>query len=110
MSHNSFTPSVAMCYVSSVIKTFRDKRTAAVFVGRVLKGFPADLLRPARRKLDLIDAAVRLDDLRVPPGNQLEALRGDRTGQHSIRINDQWRVCFIWTEAGAYEVEIVDYH
>jgi proteic killer suppression protein len=93
-----------------MIQSFRDKRTAAVFTGRVPKGFPADLLRPARRKLDLLDAAARLDDLGVPPGNKLEALKGDREGQHSIRINDQWRVCFVWTKAGAYEVEIVDYH
>lgn len=62
------------------------------------------------RKLRLLNAAARLDDLRVPPGNRLEALRGDRNGQHSIRINDQWRICFVWTEGGADDVEIVDYH
>ena len=93
-----------------MIRSFRDKRTAAVFTGRVPKGFPPDLLRPARRKLDLLDAAAKLDDLRIPPGNQLEALKGDRAGQHSIRINEQWRLCFQWTDAGSYDVEIVDYH
>ncbi len=74
------------------------------------KGFPADLVRMAQRKLAMLDAAVRLENLRVPPGNRLEALAGDRKGQHSIRINDQWRICFIWTDAGPEEVEIVDYH
>lgn len=94
-----------------MIKSFGDRRTAAVFAGRTApKGFPADLVRPARRKLVLLDLAARLEELRQPPGNRLEALKGDRAGQHSIRINDQWRVCFVWTEAGAYEVEIVDYH
>lgn len=81
-----------------------------MFTGRVPKGFPADLLRSARRKLDLLDAAAWLDDLRVPPGNQLEALKGDRADQHSVRINDQWRLCFVWTDGESYEVEIVDYH
>lgn len=64
----------------------------------------------ARRKLEMIEAAHRLEDLRVPPGNRLEALSGDRKGQHSIRVNDQWRVCFVWREGGADDVEIVDYH
>ncbi len=82
----------------------------AVFQGRVPKGFPPDVARAARRKLAVLDAALRLDDLRAPPGNRLEALSGDRAGQHSIRINDQWRVCFAWRDGGAYEVEIVDYH
>lgn len=105
-----FTPRVATCYVNAVIQSFRDKRTAAVFMGKAPKGFPFDLLRPARRKLDLLDAAARLHDLRVPPGNQLEALKGDRAGQHSIRINDQWRICFRWIDSGPEDVEIVDYH
>ena len=74
------------------------------------KGFPSDLGKIARRKLDALDAAGRLDDLRVPVGNRLEALSGNRTGQHSIRVNDQWRVCFVWQGGDAYEVEIVDYH
>jgi proteic killer suppression protein len=69
-----------------------------------------DLAITARRKLIAIDAAERLDDLRLPPGNRLEALRGDRAGQHSVRINSQWRITFVWREDGAHEVEIVDYH
>jgi len=93
-----------------VIKSFRCKRTAAVFRNLMPKGFPADLTTAARRKLAMLDAAVRLDDLRIPPSNRLEALKGDRAGQHSIRINDQWRVCFVWQDGHAHEVEIVDYH
>jgi toxin HigB-1 len=93
-----------------VIESFRGKRTAAVFLGRVPKGFPTDILTVARRKLRVLDAAIRLDDLRQPPGNRLETLSGDRVGQHSIRINDQWRVCFVWRDGRADDVEIVDYH
>jgi len=93
-----------------VIKTFRDKKTEAVFNGEAPKGFPADLVNVARRKLRYLHAADDLGDLRSPPGNRLEALAGNRRGQHSIRINDQFRVCFIWTADGATEVEIVDYH
>jgi toxin HigB-1 len=74
------------------------------------KGFPADLLRASRRKLEAVNAAVQLEDLRVPPGNCLEALVGNRRGQYSIRINDQFRVCFRWKDGGAEDVEIVDYH
>lgn len=69
-----------------------------------------NIAKVARRKLRQLEIANRLDDLKVPPGNHLEALRGDRTGQFSIRINDQWRICFLWTESGAENVEIVDYH
>jgi proteic killer suppression protein len=93
-----------------VIESFHDKRTAAVFAGRMPKGFPSDIATAARRKLRMLDAAVQLDDLRNPPGNRLEALEGDRAGQHSIRVNDQWRVCFVWRDGGAHRVEIVDYH
>ena len=93
-----------------MIKTFADKRTQLVFAGESPKGFPSGILRVARRKLKMVDAAVGLADLRVPPGNQLEALAGDRRGQHSIRINDQWRICFVWTPEGATDVEVVDYH
>jgi len=93
-----------------VIKTFRDKTTEALFEGENPKGFPADLVKVARRKLRYLHAAATLKDLRAPPGNRLEALSGDRKGQHCIRINDQFRVCFIWTEEGPAEVEIVDYH
>ena len=78
--------------------------------GRYGKGFPADLVRRTRALLAALDAAVELDDLRFPPGNRLEALKGDRRGQYSLRINDQWRLCFFWTEEGPAEVEIVDYH
>ena len=74
------------------------------------KGFPPDLFRTAKRKLAMIVAAKIIEDLATPPGNHLEALKADRTGQHSIRINDKWRICFRWTEAGAEDVEIVDYH
>lgn len=69
-----------------------------------------DVERVARRKLEQLNAARRLDDLRIPPGNQLEALKGDRRGRHSIRINDRWRLCFVWKDGDAYDVEIVDYH
>ncbi len=93
-----------------MIESFRDKRTAAVFRDELPKGFPADLARAARRKLRMLDAAARLDDLRAPPGNRLEALSGNRAGQHSIRINDQWRVCFVWSDGNAHAVEITDYH
>ncbi|MBR0948854.1 type II toxin-antitoxin system RelE/ParE family toxin [Bradyrhizobium canariense] len=93
-----------------MIKTFRDKTTEAVFDGESPKGFPADLVKVARRKLRYLHAASELSDLRAPPGNRLEALAGDRKGQHAIRINDQFRVCFVWTAQGAAEVEIVDYH
>jgi len=93
-----------------MIRSFRDKTTEAVFDGESPKGFPADLVKVARRKLRHLNAAGDLGDLRSPPGNRLEALAGDRTGQHSIRINDQFRVCFVWSEPGPAEVEIVDYH
>jgi proteic killer suppression protein len=93
-----------------VIKTFRDRTTEAVFNGESPKGLPADLVKVARRKLRYLHAADLLVDLRAPPGNRLEALAGDRKGQHSIRINDQFQVCFIWTAQGPTEVEIVDYH
>jgi len=74
------------------------------------KGFPADLMRPAQRRLAMLAAAVSLEALRQPPGNRQELLKGDRSGQHSIRINDQWRICFVWRDDGAHEVEIVDHH
>jgi proteic killer suppression protein len=74
------------------------------------KGFPSDLATVARRKLRALAAAIRLDELRMPPGNHLEALAGDRDGQHSVRVNDQWRLCFVWRDGDAYDVEIVDYH
>lgn len=93
-----------------MIKAFRDKRTEAVFEGESPKGFPANLVKVARRKLRYLHAAVSLEDLRSPPGNRLEALSGDRKGQHSIRVNEQFRVCFVWTTDGPTDVEITDYH
>jgi len=93
-----------------VIRSFRNKTTEAVFNGESPKGFPADLVKAARRKLRYLNAAVDLGDLRAPPGNRLEALAGDEKGQHSIRINDQFRLCFVWATEGPEEVEIVDYH
>src|ERR1700731_3136020 len=93
-----------------VIRIFADTRTRMVFAGESSKGFPSSILKVARRKLKMLDAAVVLTDLRVPPGNHLEALSGDRKGQHSIRINDQWRICFVWAAEGPADVEIVDYH
>ena len=93
-----------------MIRSFADKRTAAVFAGYVVRGYPQRIQRRARAKLLTIDAAGRLEDLRVPPGNRLEALRADRRGQYSIRVNEQWRICFAWRDGEAWEVEIVDYH
>lgn len=93
-----------------MIRSFADKRTQRVFAGESPKGFPSSILKVARRKLKMVDAAVVLTDLRVPPGNQIEALAGDRKGQHSVRINDQWRICFVWTMEGPTDVEVVDYH
>jgi proteic killer suppression protein len=93
-----------------LIRSVRDKRIEMIAGGKAPKGFPADLLKVARRKLFMIPNADQLDDLRVPPGNRLEALKGDRAGLHSIRINDQFRICFRWDNGGADDVEIVDYH
>jgi proteic killer suppression protein len=97
-----------------MIVSFKNKGTEDVFDGNntkdARKTCPINLWAVARRKLDQLNASVSLNDLRVPPGNRLEALEGNREGQHSIRINDQYRICFIWTGQGAIEVEIVDYH
>jgi proteic killer suppression protein len=93
-----------------MIKSFADKRTVALFEGRAVKAVPREVAKRARAKLVMIADAVKLEDLRVPPGNRLEVLKGRRTGQLSIRINDQWRICFVWREGAAYEVEFVDYH
>lgn len=93
-----------------MISGFADKATANFAeTGRTKKGWQS-AAAVAMRKIDALRAATALDDLRSPPGNRLEALSGDRTGQHSIRINDQWRICFRWTERGAEDVQIVDYH
>ena len=93
-----------------MIESFRDKRTAALFAGLQVKGLHPRLQERAREKLKLLDKARSLRDLRVPPGNRLEALSGDRKGQMSIRVNDQWRICFIWQNDSAWSTELVDYH
>lgn len=93
-----------------MIKSFANRETERVFQRCYSRRLPADLQRVALRKLTQINAAASLDFLRVPPGNRLEALRGNRAGQYSIRINDKWRVCFEWRDGDAYEVEITDYH
>lgn len=93
-----------------MIVSYKDKKTEAVAAGHAGKGFPASLLRVAQRKLFMIEHARELRDLASPPGNRLEALRGNRSGQHSIRINEQWRICFVWDVDGAHRVEIADYH
>ncbi len=93
----------------AVIGSFAQKEAELLFHDKPVRRFAA-IERVVRRKLLLLHAAARLDDLRVPPGNRLEALKGDRAGQHSIRVNDQWRICFIWKEGEAHDVEIVDYH
>lgn len=93
-----------------MIKSFGNRDTERLFRREPVRRYPADLRRVMLRKLVAVDAAEALDDLRVPPGNRLEKLKGDRVGQHSIRVNDQWRICFNWKDGNAHEVEIVDYH
>lgn len=94
----------------NVIRNYRDSDTRAVAQRRRVRKFPADIQRRAQKKLMILNNAADLNDLRAPPGNRLESLSGDRGGQYSIRINSQWRVCFVWREGDAYQVEIVDYH
>jgi proteic killer suppression protein len=93
-----------------MIRNFANPETETIWTGRRSRKLPADILAVALRKLRMLNQARVLDDLRIPPGNRLEALKGSRNGQHSIRINDQWRICFVWNEGGASDVEIVDYH
>lgn len=104
------TPYNVSRYDLSVIRSFGDRRTEDVWRGQRSKKLPQDIQPAARRKLRMLNNAANVTDLRVPPGNRLEALRGDRAGQFSIRINDQWRICFTWSNNDAYDVEIVDYH
>ena len=92
-----------------MIRSFGDRETERLFRREPVRKLPPDVRRVALRKLVLLDAAESIEDLRVPPGNRLEKLTGDRAGQHSIRINDQWRVCFRWKEGDAQDVEIVDF-
>jgi toxin HigB-1 len=96
--------------MTSMIRSFRDKETERVFRRERRTRFAKSLGRAALRKLLLVDAATSLNDLRVPPGNRLEKLKGDREGEYSIRIDGQWRICFIWHDGNAFDVEIVDYH
>jgi toxin HigB-1 len=93
-----------------MVKTFGDKETERLFSRNFSRRFPPEIHRKAWQKLAILDAAERLDDLRIPPGNRLEKLTGNLEGQYSLRIDDQWRVCFVWREGDAYDVEITDYH
>lgn len=93
-----------------MIKSFRDKESQKIFERQFSKKLPSNIHHTARKKLVILDAATNLNDLRIPPGNRLESLKGDRKGQHSIRINDQWRICFKWVDGNAHNVEITDYH
>ena len=99
-----------MALSSQVIKSFADKRTDRLFEREPVRSLPASLLRVMLRKLVVVDAAEELGDLRIPPGNRLERLKGERAGQYSIRINEQWRVCFRWEDGDAHDVQVVDYH
>lgn len=93
-----------------MIVSFRGDAAKALYEGRYIRGVPPDVCKRAVKKLFLLDTAARLEDLRVPPGNRLEKLSGDRIGQHSIRVNDQWRICFIWHDGDVHDVAFVDYH
>ncbi len=93
-----------------MIRNFADKEAEKIWAGIRSRRLPSDIQAVARRKLRMLNNAATLDDLRIPPANRLEALKGDRKGQHSIRINDQWRICFRWNDGDAQDVEIVDYH
>ena len=93
-----------------MIMSWKSPAAREVFEGHAPKGFPADLAKAMRRRLGYLHAAARLEDLRSPPGNRLHALTGDRAGQHSISVNDQFRICFVWTDEGPADVEFVDYH
>ena len=93
-----------------MIRAYADKEAERIAAGEVSRRLPGDIQRVARRKLRMLDNAASLEDLRIPPANRLEALKGDRKGPYSIRINDEWRVCFRWKDGDAFEVEIVDYH
>ncbi|MBF0311444.1 MAG: type II toxin-antitoxin system RelE/ParE family toxin [Magnetococcales bacterium] len=93
-----------------MIKTFSDKKSAALFMGQFVKGIPIEICTRARKRLIQLHSALSVEDLRLPPSNRLEKLAGDREGQWSVRINDQWRVCFRFVDRDAFDVEIVDYH
>lgn len=108
--NNQFDKHHVTRYTIEVIKTFADQATRAFHVTGRSRRLPPDIMKRALRKLDYVDSATRLEDLKVPPGNRLHALGGDRKGQHSISVNDQWRICFRFVDGDAYEVEICDYH
>lgn len=93
-----------------MIKSFADRRTRDLFLTGAAKRFPTEMAGRASRKLEYVDLATRLDDLKVPPGNRLHVLKADRKGQHAIAINDQWRICFRFVDGDAYDVEVCDYH
>jgi proteic killer suppression protein len=93
-----------------VIRSFRDRETARTFSRERVRKLSVEVQRICQRKLAILDAAGSLEDLRVPPGNRLERLAGDRAGQHTIRVNDRWRICFVWRDGDAHDVQIVDYH
>lgn len=97
-------------YIRVVIKTFADRETRSLYVTGASRRLPPEVVRRALRRLEYVDLATCLDDLRVPPGNRLHRLEGDREGQHSISVNDQWRICFRFLDGDAYDVQITDYH
>jgi len=99
-----------MRYSAPVIRSFKGRNAESVFIGKRVRGLSADIQQRARRKLRMLDAALDLQDIRTPPSNRLEKLKGDRIGQYSIRVNSQWRICFSWRNGGATGVEIVEYH
>jgi len=99
-----------MRYYRIVILSWKDKEAARLWLGSPSRRLPPGIQRSARRKLLMLHAAAVLSDLRIPPGNRLHSLTGDRAGQHSISINDQWRICFVWRDGNAHDVEITDYH
>ena len=104
-------PLLALCaIVNSVVRSYRNRSTQVVAERRYVRGFPETILAQARKKLVMLNNATDLNDLRVPPGDRLEALSGERQGQYSIRINDQWRICFERRDGHSFQVEIVDYH
>jgi len=93
-----------------VIKSFKSREAEKIYQGRFSRKLPRDIQRMAARKLEILSAAGEINSLRIPPSNRLEKLEGERSGQHSIRINDQWRICFVWKSGDAFDVEITDYH
>ena len=96
--------------MQAMIQSTKGKLIQDILANKAGKGVPAGIMKVARRKLTMLDTASNLEDLRAPPANRLEALQGDRKGQHPIRVNDQWRLCFVWTESGPSDVEFTDYH